>query len=159
MHPVTSVYCRASETLAHLPPSQSSGLFIFYHLLFPMLSSTAFLWLPTSFAHDSNPSYCPPFFSLFIFFPLSFHLSSIFCPVSSVPAGYSPDLAFHFPPLSHSYPLFLTLACSPWFTFCPLAFITPFPFIFFAFSTLHFHSVLPWGFQGGLKGAEGRKHL
>lgn len=151
MHPVTSVYCRASETLAHLPPSQSSGLFIFYHLLFPMLSSTAFLWLPTSFAHDSNPSYCPPFF-------FSFHLFSPLFPPQLYILPCVLCASRIFPWFSFSFPSSITLlspfphsSLQPLVHFLPSSFHHSIPFYFLRFLHIAFSQRVTLGISRRLK--------
>lgn len=143
-----SQYCRTSETSPEpLSPYCTSSISDRpFHLLSSSLPCSS---LNCSFSFPASilspqlfPSHCPPLSSSFIFFffpplppPLS-HLSpSLPRPLSSVPAGYSPDLDFHFPPLSHSYPLFLAEASSPWFAFCPPAFISP--FLFFPWLSPH----------------------
>lgn len=151
VHPVTSVstigLLKQAQSLwgpTVLPPSQT-GLFISYHLLSCSSLKRSFSFPPSACLHpfppQPLPSHRPPLFSpppFIIFFlppPLS-HLSpSLPRPLSSVPAGYSPDLDFHFPPLSHSYPLFLAEASGPWLAFCPPAFITP--FLFFPWLSPH----------------------
>lgn len=159
-----SEYCRTSETrLEPLSPYCTSSISDrpFHLLSFLSCSSLNRLLfffhpLPVSMLFPSTrfSSHCPPLFLLSSFFPLppplSHLLPSLPQPLSSVPAGYSPDLDFHFPPLSRSYPLFLTVASSPT-CFLPSSFHHSIPFLYVAFPTLHFHSVLPWGFQGGLK--------
>lgn len=129
-------YCTSSISDRPFHLLSSSLLLLTQALLF---FST--LCLPPSFPPQPLPSHRPPLFSPppFIFFflppPLS-HLSpSLPRPLSSVPAGYSPDLDFHFPPLSLSYPLFLAEASGPWLAFCPPAFITP--FLFFPWLSPH----------------------
>ena len=163
-----SEYCRTSETSPEpLSPYCTSSISDRpFHLLSSSPLSCSLLDRLLFFFHPLPASILPPFnpfpfplpstFSPFIFLfhplppPLS-HLSpSLPRPLSSVPAGYSPDLDFHFPPLSRSYPLFLAVASSPT-CFLPSSFHHSIPFLSLAFSTLRFHSVLPWGFQGGLK--------
>lgn len=159
-----SEYCRTSETSPEplSPYCTSSILDRPFHLLSSSLSCSSlncFFSFPPSACLYPFPSThslpLPSTFSSFIFFfplpPPFSHLSpSLPRPLSSVPAGYSPDLDFHFPPLSHSYPLFLAVASSPT-CFLPSSFHHSIPFLSLAFSTLRFHSVLPCGFQGGLK--------
>lgn len=144
-------YCTSSISDRPFHLLSSSLLLLTQALLF---FST--LCLPPSFPPQPLPSHRPPLFSPppFIFFflppPLS-HLSpSLPRPLSSVPAGYSPDL--------DSFPSSIALlsplprwCLRPLARFLPSSFHHSIPFLSLAFSTLRFHSVLPWGFQGGLK--------
>lgn len=158
-----SKYCRTSKTsLEPLSPYCTSSISDRpFHLssflscsstkLAPFLQPSACIY---PFTSSSFSSHCLPLSLLLTFFllppPLSQVLPSLPRPLSSVPAGYSPDLDFHFPSLPRSYPFFLTVASSPT-CFLPSSFHHSIPFLSMAFPTLHFHSMLPWGFQGGLK--------
>lgn len=153
-HSDISELCRTSETrLESLSPyctSSRTGLFISLSLLsFSSLNCFAFFFHPLPspqpislpIALHISPFIPPPLFSHL--------LPSLPWPLSSVPAGYSPDLDFHFPPLSCSYPLFLAVACSPT-CFLPSSF-HHYSFSFRGFPLIAFSQCVTLGISRRLK--------
>lgn len=108
-----------------------------------------------------SPSACLPqpvplhFSSFHLFSPLSTSPLSSFALSSSASVLSASRI---FPWFRFSFPSSITLlsplprwSLQPLTRFLPSSFHHSIPFLSLAFSTLRFHSVLPWGFQGGLK--------
>lgn len=100
-----SEYCRTSETgLEPLSLYCTSSIpdrpfHLLSFLSCSSLNKPLFCLHPTP--QPSSLPHCPPLFLLSSFTPLPpplSHLLPSLLPLSSVPAGYSPDLDFHFPP-------------------------------------------------------------
>lgn len=137
-----SLYCTSSTPdrpfhLLSILSCSSLNKPLFASILPPQLSSLPIALHSFSF-HLSLP-----------FHLLSHLLPSLSRPPSSVPAGYSPDLDFHFPPS------ILVLSTLPQYSLQPiLLFALKLSSNFSpSLPTLDFYSVLPWGFREGLKWA------
>lgn len=167
VHPVTSVsttgLLKQAQSLwgpTVLPPSQT-GLFISYHLLSCSSLKRSFSFPPSACLHpfppQPLPSHRPPLFftpSFHLFLPSTSPLSSFALSSSASVLGASrifPWFRFSFPSSIALLSPLPRWSLRPLARFLPSSFHHSVPFLSLAFSTLRFHSVLPWGFQGGLK--------
>lgn len=145
-------YCTSSISDRPFHLLSSSLLLLTQALLFFSTLCLPPSFPPSTVAFPSPSTFFTPSFHLFL--PSTSPLSSFALSSSASVLGASrifPWFRFSFPSSIALLSPLPRWCLRPLARFLPSSFHHSIPFLSLAFSTLRFHSVLPWGFQGGLK--------